>query len=1022
VATQTFYLSSEPADTDPSITGWWDDADSTGVSALRFAPAGDNTGHTATASAGGNDVLLHRWVSPEITTAGTLEASGVVADLISAIRSDAGGTETSWGIRVIDSDGDDRGTFLAATSGGSEWEQSLTGKAEDTPDFVASSVDVEPGDRVVIEYGFRPTDSGTEGEVRTGGTGGTDLADGDTGSDATTRPGSVTFTGADSSDLWDGATDPDPGEPADLMVIATTSAGSDTETTIEVDTPSGLQDGDVLLGVHFYTYNATQDHGPASGFTEDYFDDSISGSDDTSPVLVIYSREVTDAGSEPGSYTFDAASDGNNVIFLVAVRGADASDLYADGLEAEGTPNATGHELPARTLSEDGSLYLGFFGSQAYTEDADTNWAAPPEMDEAGQFSEIFNNGLVAYEVRGSGEVGAREATVSSSESAGKVGSLALRAGTGSGEPPPDTAAERYGWGEPLPASDEFDYTGPPDPAKWGVYDGEGHDGNGVRDPDQVTVADGYLRIEGTEDGASGGLAASFNQQYGRWECRARFESLASGGESYHPVLIVWPESEEWPEDGEYDWLEIEDVDTDQIQAYLHYPHPPGPIEQEYVTGPDGIDFTEWHNFAFEWVEGSLRGFLDGEEWFSLDGSMTSSNGRRLDSMPSGHLTIQLDNFTGSSGLQPATFDVEWARVYSTDDSSEVRSASGAAPAELGATGTGSKAADTAGAASAVLGASGTASRTATASGTARMRLAAEGSGRAERTGTGTAPAALTAAGAGGKTADTAGDAAVRLGTSGTATGVPINARAGTAAAALDASGSGRKVASASGTARMGLAGSGTGVKDAAGTGTVPALALGEAADSDRTADGTGQAPPARLATAGSTDGRTADRVSGTVPAYLSADGTGTRETDTHGALSALLRAAGISAGLRAAEGSAGPLALTAAGTGTRTATASGTARMRLTAAGIASGSGGVAIRYGTADPLGLAATGTGRKVATTTGRVSGLALAAGAAPLRPGRGSVTSGARSPVSVSAGDRPVSITERGSGLRVRAANA
>lgn len=803
-------------------------------------------------------------------------------------------------------------------------------------------------------------------------------------------------------------------EPEDIEIVGTTSAGADTEPTIEVDTPAGLQDGDVLLGVHFYTYNATQDHGPASGFTEDYFDDSTSGEDDTSPVLVIYSHEVTDAGSEPGSYTFDAASDGNNVIFLVAVRGADASDLYADGLQAEGTPNATSHELPGRTLSEDGNLYLGFFGSQAFTEDADTNWAAPAEMDEAGQFSEVFNNGLVAYELRDSGSVGAREATVSASESAGKVGSLALRAGTDGGDPPPDTAAERYGWGTPLPASDEFDYTGPPDPEKWGVYDSEGHDGNGVRDPDQVTVQDGYLRIEGTEDGASGALAQQFDQQYGRWECRARFESSDPSGESYHPVLIVWPESEEWPEDGEYDWLEIEDVDTDQIQAYLHYPHDDGPVEQEYVTGPSGIDFTEWHNFAFEWVEGSLRGFLDGEEWFSLDGSMTSSNGRRLDSMPSGHLTIQLDNFTGSSGLQPAYFDVEWARVYSAEGSSEVRSASGSAPAELGATGTGSKAADAAGAAPAALGASGTATRTATATGTARMRLATDGTATAERTGTGTAPAALATAGTGSKAADTAGQVApVRLGAEGTATGSPIDTRVGTAAATLDATGTGRKVATATGTARLGLATAGTGSKTTDGTGTVEGLALQEAADSDRTADGTGQAPAVRLATAGSTDGRIADRVSGTAPAYLAADGTGTRETDAHGAVSALLRAAGTGAGLRPAEGSVGPLAVAAAGTGTREADATGTARMRLTAEGIASGSGGVAIRYGTADPLGLAARGTGRKVATATGRISGLALTAGAAPLRPGRVTVTSGGRD---------PVSITVRGTGLRVRAANA
>jgi hypothetical protein len=31
--------------------------------------------------------------------------------------------------------------------------------------------------------------------------------------------------------------------------------------------------------------------------------------------------------------------------------------------------------------------------------------------------------------------------------------------------------------------------------------------------------------------------------------------------------------------------------------------------------------------------------------------------------MPSGHINIQLDNFTGS-GLQPAKFEVDWFRAY----------------------------------------------------------------------------------------------------------------------------------------------------------------------------------------------------------------------------------------------------------------------------------------------------------------------------------------------------------------------
>jgi hypothetical protein len=33
--------------------------------------------------------------------------------------------------------------------------------------------------------------------------------------------------------------------------------------------------------------------------------------------------------------------------------------------------------------------------------------------------------------------------------------------------------------------------------------------------------------------------------------------------------------------------------------------------------------------------------------------------------MPSGHLTLQLDNFTGTSGLTPAKMEIDWVNVYS---------------------------------------------------------------------------------------------------------------------------------------------------------------------------------------------------------------------------------------------------------------------------------------------------------------------------------------------------------------------
>jgi hypothetical protein len=92
------------------------------------------------------------------------------------------------------------------------------------------------------------------------------------------------------------------------------------------------------------------------------------------------------------------------------------------------------------------------------------------------------------------------------------------------------TAAGKLAWGAPLPQSDEFEYTGAPLSTKWGVYNGPGHDGNGVRSPARVTVAGGKMVLTGLAGAASSaGLEHKFDQQYGRWEVRCR-SFYTSGG------------------------------------------------------------------------------------------------------------------------------------------------------------------------------------------------------------------------------------------------------------------------------------------------------------------------------------------------------------------------------------------------------------------------------------------------------------------------------------------------------------
>ncbi|MFI9815958.1 polysaccharide lyase family 7 protein [Saccharothrix variisporea] len=231
-------------------------------------------------------------------------------------------------------------------------------------------------------------------------------------------------------------------------------------------------------------------------------------------------------------------------------------------------------------------------------------------------------------------------------------------------------AAVRYGWGTPQPISDEFDYTGPVDPTKWAVPSGTtggtagcwpGHAENGRRCAKNSTVANGIMTMLGEANGDTGWLRQKLDTQYGRWEIRSRSRNAGTSGGLYHPLHLIWPTAGNRLENGEYDWVEYSDPDAQCLTAFLHYPKSPTDKKERRDLCP--VDMTQWHNFAFEWTAQGLAGYVDGVEWFRLAGGASTDRGD-IQAMPSGHLNIQLDNFTGAGGLRPAVFEVDWVRFY----------------------------------------------------------------------------------------------------------------------------------------------------------------------------------------------------------------------------------------------------------------------------------------------------------------------------------------------------------------------
>ena len=213
--------------------------------------------------------------------------------------------------------------------------------------------------------------------------------------------------------------------------------------------------------------------------------------------------------------------------------------------------------------------------------------------------------------------------------------------------PTTGSAATDLNWGTPT-AGDEFNYTGAPDAAKWSVYDSVGHAGNGIRSPQQVTVDGSQMVMTGTPDGTTAGMSAKFaNQKYGRWEVRA----AGSGDTEYHMVLLLWPDSRNWPCDGEVDYAETSG-DWSVIKFFHHYS-----CLNSQTSATMALDVTQFHNYALDWSPNGIVGYVDGVKWFEDNDPAHQPPGPM-------HQTLQLDWFPDSTPDGAAEMRVDWVRVY----------------------------------------------------------------------------------------------------------------------------------------------------------------------------------------------------------------------------------------------------------------------------------------------------------------------------------------------------------------------
>jgi hypothetical protein len=208
------------------------------------------------------------------------------------------------------------------------------------------------------------------------------------------------------------------------------------------------------------------------------------------------------------------------------------------------------------------------------------------------------------------------------------------------------------GW--PLVMSDSFDGSSV-DTTKWRVYGPwiPGNGGHGVRDGSAVSVADGLLTITARMvDGTlvSGGMSNKLDQTYGFYEFLVRTDG--DPGMSTSGVVLTWPQSQNWPIDGENDIFETtDDPDRDPIKSFVHY----GADNKQYWFH-HGARGTNWHAMAMEWDASAIRIYRDGIlRWTLTDKAAIPDVAH--------HLSIQLDAYKNTmSGT--VRLQVSWVKIY----------------------------------------------------------------------------------------------------------------------------------------------------------------------------------------------------------------------------------------------------------------------------------------------------------------------------------------------------------------------
>jgi beta-glucanase (GH16 family) len=191
---------------------------------------------------------------------------------------------------------------------------------------------------------------------------------------------------------------------------------------------------------------------------------------------------------------------------------------------------------------------------------------------------------------------------------------------------------------------------------RWSPYDSPGNGGHGLRRPSAFSF-DGHGHLVVTaqmRDGriVSGGMAGRFNFEYGRVEVRVRTDTDPTGTTS--GVVLTWPESGDWPIDGENDIYETGAAPGTRspFSSFVHF----GATNRQYEFVHDA-DGTHWQTIVMDWSAKAIRFYLNGVS------AGTVTDPRAIPHVPH-HVCVQLDAESDRSLIRPVRMYVDYIRIY----------------------------------------------------------------------------------------------------------------------------------------------------------------------------------------------------------------------------------------------------------------------------------------------------------------------------------------------------------------------